>query len=377
MPTKRQHFVPRVYMKAWETTVETSKEPDKKFNGVYAFNNSNIGEGANRNSVLWKPHLYTINFKFSYICRSCPKVKNEFVSKIYDLLRTGFRRPIYGKLDYSIIKTKNSIEKHFFEIDDWEFYYNDGNLASKSSIKNQIEELNCYILEDSFDNFWENNWENVYNKFIVSVHNGTPIGLGKSERIIPIDIANDMLTSFFMMLCRNPNFDAMGVYTSIKKNLLYPVFVSMCQDEAGGLPSEEEIKEGTSYADELMTGIWYSELYKMFFKKTGGFYHSVVNAALAGCQMILFEVYDEAGSFITSDNPAFEHKTVIEVQNSTGMIFPLSPQYLIFIAKGSDGINVVDHRFANADTVRHFNRIIAQHKSNTLIASTKQLNDLM
>lgn len=93
--------------------------------------------------------------------------------------------------------------------------------------------------------------------------------------------------------------------------------------------------------------------------------------------MILFEVYDEAGSFITFDNPAFEHKTVIEVQNSTGMIFPLSPQYLIFIAKGSDGINVVDHRFANADTVRHFNRIIAQHKSNTLIASTKQLNDLM
>ena len=38
MPTKRQHFVPRVYMKAWETKVETSKEPDKKFDGVYVFN---------------------------------------------------------------------------------------------------------------------------------------------------------------------------------------------------------------------------------------------------------------------------------------------------------------------------------------------------
>lgn len=35
MPTKRQHFVPRVYMKAWETKVETAKEPDKKFDGVY------------------------------------------------------------------------------------------------------------------------------------------------------------------------------------------------------------------------------------------------------------------------------------------------------------------------------------------------------
>lgn len=74
MSTKRQHFVPRVYMKAWETKVETSKEPDKKFDGVYVFNGSDIGEDANRNSVLWKPHLYTINFSYFYICKSCSKV---------------------------------------------------------------------------------------------------------------------------------------------------------------------------------------------------------------------------------------------------------------------------------------------------------------
>ena len=35
MPTKKQHFVPRVYLKAWETQVETLKEPDKKFKGIY------------------------------------------------------------------------------------------------------------------------------------------------------------------------------------------------------------------------------------------------------------------------------------------------------------------------------------------------------
>ncbi len=134
MPTKRQHYVPRVYMKAWETTVENSKEPDKKFNCVYVFNNSTVGEGANKNSVLWKPHLYTINFSYSYICKSCPKVKNEFVNMIFDLLRTGFQQPVYGKLGYSIIKTKKSIAKHFFEIDKWNFYYDDGNLARKSAI---------------------------------------------------------------------------------------------------------------------------------------------------------------------------------------------------------------------------------------------------
>ena len=43
MPTKKQHFVPRVYMKAWETQVETLKEPDKKFNGIYVIKDGSIG----------------------------------------------------------------------------------------------------------------------------------------------------------------------------------------------------------------------------------------------------------------------------------------------------------------------------------------------
>lgn len=155
MPTKKQHFVPRVYMKAWETQVETLKEPDKKFNGIYVIKDGSIGDGANRNSVLWKPHLYTINFKYSFICNSCAKVKSQYVDLIYDLLKTGFKQPVYGKLGYSIIKTKKSINKHFFEIHDWDFYYYDGNVAKKAAILSQIDALNCYILEDSFDDYLE------------------------------------------------------------------------------------------------------------------------------------------------------------------------------------------------------------------------------
>lgn len=87
MSTKKQHFVPRVYMKAWETQVETNKEPEKKFNGIYVIKDGNKGEGANRKSVLWKPHLYTIKFKYLFICNSCSRVKTQFVDMIYDLLR--------------------------------------------------------------------------------------------------------------------------------------------------------------------------------------------------------------------------------------------------------------------------------------------------
>ena len=90
--------------------------------------------------------------------------------------------------------------------------------------------------------------------------------------------------------------------------------------------------------------------------------------------MILFEAYDGSGAFITSDNPAFENRSVVETQNTNGMIFPLSPKYLLFIAKGADGINIVDHRFADTDTILHFNRIIAHYKKETLIAVSKKLS---
>lgn len=377
MSTKKQHFVPRVYMKAWETKVETFKEPDKKFNGIYLIKDDNMGEGANINSVLWKPHLYTINFKYSYICNGCSRVKSQFVDMIYDLLRKGFKQPVYGKLGYSIIKTKKSIQRHFYEIYDWEFYYDDGNVARKKAILSQIEALNCYILEDAFDDYLEKNWNDILKAFIDSVHNGQPVGLKKSERIISEGVAKKMLDSFFIMLCRNPKFDAMGVYTQIKEKLLYPMFDLMYKDDVELETLGFEISEGKEYADELMIGIWHAELYKIFFKSAGGFYHNIVQLALGGCQMILFEAYDGACEFITSDNPAFEHKSsVVERDNESGLIFPLSPKYLIFIAKGDDGINVVDHRFANSETVKKFNRIINAHKTEFIISSSKNLKDV-
>lgn len=377
MSTKKQHFVPRVYMKAWETKVETFKEPDKKFNGIYLIKDDNMGEGANINSVLWKPHLYTINFKHSYICNGCSRVKSQFVDMIYVLLRKGFKQPVYGKLGYSIIKTKKSIQRHFYEIYDWEFYYDDGNVARKKAILSQIEALNCYILEDAFDEYLEKNWKDTLKSFIDSVHNGQPVGIKKSERIISEGVAKKMLDSFFIMLCRNPEFDAMGVYTQIKENLLYPVFDLVYKDDVELETLGFEISEGKEYADELMIGIWYSELYKMFFKRAGGFYHNIVQLALGGCQMILYEAYDDVCEFITSDNPAFEHKSsVVERDNESGLIFPLSPKYLIFIAKGDDGINVVDHRFANSETVKKFNRIINAHKTEFIISSSKNLKDV-
>ena len=367
MPAKKQHFVPRVYLKAWESKVTKNSEPNKQFEGVYLFDKNNQPDGFNIKSVLWKPHLYTVGFRYSFVCKSCPLIRKDFVDQIFAYLKTGSKQPIYGKIGYSIIATKRSINKHLHEIDECDFYYADGNVASKERILNQIHSINSFVLESAFDDYFEKHWENTLSMFIESVHNGIPLALGKSERIITENAAYGMLSSFFIMLCRNPKFDAMGIYRKIEDNILFPLLDSELESN-DACSSDFDSKKG---AEELMTGIWYSELYRMIYKHTGGFFHNVLKYTISGCQMILLEAYDNAGFFITSDNPAFEHISTVERINHSGFVFPLSPKYLLFIAKGNDPINVVDHRFANTDTIKYFNRIIIQHKTDCWISTQK------
>ena len=44
MATKNQHYVPRVYIKSWETTVYSKKEPQKAFTGVYYYDKADFVE---------------------------------------------------------------------------------------------------------------------------------------------------------------------------------------------------------------------------------------------------------------------------------------------------------------------------------------------
>ncbi len=379
MSTTEQHFVPRVYLKAWETQVETLTTPDIKFKGVYTFKEANtLGNGANRKSILWKPHLYTITFDHSYIMKSCPEIFSDFIDQIYKIMQNGFKKPLYAKLGYSKICTKQSIRKHFRDIDKWDFYYNDGNLAPQS-VKQQIGKIKSFIIEDGLNKLYENHWLSILESFINEMNVALPIAFDRSERVIRYDTAIDMLSFFFIMLCRNPNFNAMGVYTKIKNNFLYPMIDSLFHEIDQNNPDTSTEKEpfsladGYKYMDDLMTGVWYSELYRAMFKKSKGAFHTMIRYALEGCQMVLFESKSSSTPFITSDNPAFEYKCNVVVDNMNGFIFPLSPNYLLFIAKGSEKINIVDYRYADYDTVKKFNSIIQQNKTEIVISNKKQL----
>ncbi len=353
--TNNQHFVPQVYLKAWETGVSSLSEPDKIFNGVYAFSdNEQIGNGVSRKSVFWKRNLYTVGFDQLFIVDRCPKIRADFVNKIFSVLRERSPQSVYGKYGHSIIKTKNSIRKHLFTIDEWEFYYDDGNVARKTGILNDIHNLNSYLIENGLDSLFETKWEAILSQFLREMKNPASARIGQSERHISASTANNVLSFFFMLYCRSPRFDGMGIYTWLGEELLKPVF---------GEASEN-----------LMSGIWHTELYSMLYKGTGGHFHSILEGMTNKCQMILYEAYDDSGSFITSDNPAFQSKSsILEIQNMNGFAFPVSPKYLIFIVRGSAGCNVVDYRLADRYAVQAFNRMTMRNRTNTVIANRNRL----
>lgn len=54
---------------------------------------------------------------------------------------------------------------------------------------------------------------------------------------------------------------------------------------------------------------------KYFKKKNGEFYHTELTKIVENFRIILFEVYLYAGTFITSDNPAFRYIFYVEITN--------------------------------------------------------------
>ena len=358
MATKEQHFVPRVYLKQWEGTVATLKEPNKQFTGVYYFDSDSfIGDGKNTGSILWKPHLYTINFDQIYIAEQCPLVYADFVSQVYSLMREREPAPVYGKLGYSNIKTRESVRKHLSQVDTWTFFYYDGNLARSGGILRNIHDLNSYLIENGLDFRFENSWESTLSEFVSELKNDSNATVGESVRRIDMDLTQRVFAFFLMMHCRSPQFNGFGILGWIGE-LLRNAF--------------------GDNINSFVESLWYTELYRMVYGKKCGQYHAMLSAAIEQCQMIFYEAYSGAGTFITSDNPAFLNKRLApEASNLTGFIFPLSPKYLLFVGKGPGALNEIDYRFADHDTVGLFNRLIYRNRINSIVSCERNLKSVL
>ena len=372
MPKTRQHYVPQVYLKAWKTRI-INKNGD--FNGIYSFtDNSCIGKGYSTKAVLWNSHLYTINFEYSFIGNSCPKILNDFSEMIHDYLQNGMEKPVYGKLGHTVIRAKHSIAKNIHKISDWDFFYSDGKKARKKSLISKINDLKSYILEDGFANLFETEWEQVLNEFINNVVSIPPLTPYSSERVVPYKSVINIVKFFFMMMCRNPCFDAMGTYKTVVDYSLVPLLQDLAKDETNESERQTFIK---NESDLIIKGCWYSELYRLLYKHKGGFYHPMINKVCKECQLMLYDAKKSGISFITSDNPAVLNINNFLVENFNGFIFPLTPDYLLFVAKGDSEITHVGYKQVNINFVKTINNLIRINHFKTVVANKQDLNDFL
>ncbi len=120
-------------------------------------------------------------------------------------------------------------------------------------------------------------------------------------------------------------------------------------------------------------------LYNIFYDKSKGIYNNIVTLVQQHCRIILFEATNDAGSFLTSDNPSFLHKSLPdEKYNMSGFVFPITPSFLLLVTPSkSQSINEVNYVTANKEIVIQFNRIIKNHCIKTLISNRRKIYNLL
>lgn len=366
MATKNQHYVPQVYVKAWETTVYSISEPKKPFVGVYYFNKNNLelGDGRNKSTILANNHTYTIGYDYAFLIPKCPEIKKDFVVKIQSILR---ERKVVAKYNTVTLTNTKAIVKYLPYLDDWNFIDIFGNPVKKKAIINSIKEIRSYCLENRFSSYMESNWEKVLNDFLSPFP--TIDGTGEIEYCYPkTEFVSSMLNMVALMMCRNPSFDLMGIFKWLENDILKPTF-SHWQDEI----------QTSSAISELMRGLWLNEIYKGLFCVGKGFVSNFLSSTMASLGIVVFRSRNKnEGSFITSDNPVVYHSLAVETTNHNGIYFPLTPEFLLFLGKRSEGnIEDVVFRTVGKDDIKHINQKILNSSNKSIVSTAKYLGNIL
>lgn len=350
--TKRQHFVPQAYLKSWDIS------PGTKTHQIYVYSDKNIdGQPFNTDSVLWKPHLYTVNYDYSFIFPKSHLIKLDFCKKIDQLMKKRKPEPVYAKYKNHTINNSKTVSKYLQHLNDWEFYYQRTNsLARKKGIIQDICSLNSYILEEGFDKLFETRWDNILRKFLYEIN--SPIDRVNKCIVISPATMDSLLEFLLMMYMRNPVFDGLGIYTWIYNDILKPSI------------GEE------SY--ELIRGSWLLELYRLLYKPDENRFNIILTKIKSDCQFFIYKPYPNEGSFITSDNPVCIYKpSIIEIEQTKSLIFPLTPDYLLYMGKGQDKYNILDYRLLHTNDIKRINNMIYSQKTEKIISIEKSLDKIL
>lgn len=371
MATRFQHYVPQVYLRAWETKVCSIKEPRKKFDGVYYYQKDNltIGDGRNINSILAQYHTYTIDYAHSFVFNEMPEIAKDYGRKIINILNKHNAVAYYKNRELRTVEDVTSMESFPF-LEDWDFYKKDNleNLARKRAIINDIKEIHSYVIENKLDDFLEKEWVKIRDDFIYAVEEKSEYRTMNDIQIEPY-LAVRLIYSMLLLMCRNPVFDCLGIFPRIG-NTFMNIFTMNELDE-------EEIKKSQKVVDQQLHAAWLGEIYKGLFQCEKGFCKVYAENIQEKCQLVLLRCPEKNGSFITSDNPAFVYLNNVSRVNRNGFYIPLTPQYLLLIGKGQDDIGSMDVHTITNQGVKVYNNIILSKATNAVVSKNKYLGYLL
>ncbi len=364
MPTRNQHFVPRVYLRRW-----SPQNTENVF--YYKKPNLKIGEPRNVASILFERNTYTISFESYFTLDYMPKVKEDFANQISDILKRYSAVAFYND---NVLNTKELLTDplNLGKLDEWIFKKADypDLLASKRKIIANIKDTRSYIIEEAFDDYIEKKWNDLLDDFVSQIEKGYALQIANEDVKVNSETIEKIVATLLLFMCRNPHFDCNGIFPRIETVLL-----DMLINSAENTNEENEIRE---FVNGHIRGAWLSQIYKALFNNDISFFSQYFQRIKENCQITIMRCPVENGSFITSDNPAFSFVCYATKANYNAIYFPLTPRYLLLIGKGEkNSLDKIDVKTVTNKGVRQFNKIILSKAYDSIVSTQKYLGAIL
>lgn len=269
------------------------------------------------------------------------------------------RRHLKVYLNNNVIR-KNDYGNYYHHIESWEFrnINNPKKREKNKAVINELKQVNSTIIDDELQRQVETNWHNNLERFLYEMENNVPGYEG--FRKVQLKTVTGIVRMMVSLIARNPNFNYMDLMPQLK-NSIY-----------GVLPEDNNLKK------DFKKAFWLLDIYRFLFNTESGFYTRMLSYILEKNQIILYKCMEDAGTFITSDNPAFYHSCILEKEDYRSIICPLTPYYLIMITKGmKEAIDQVDFRAANNSLIKKFNRVILSASTEKIVSNRKYLGYIL
>lgn len=363
MATRDQHFVPRVYLRRWSPNDSEQ---------VYHFSKQDlsVGEPRNVSSILFERHTYTITFRDYFLLDYMPLVREDFATQIKKVLDNYFATAFYNgqELTGSMLVNPNSLAN----VEQWEFRKKDNPelMAAKRGIVANIKEIRSYVLENALDDHVEKKWNPLLDTFLELLENRNKARTANEDICVDNVLIEKLVSMLLIFMCRNPDFDCQGIFPRVK-GLLLSVFSTDAEDTA-------RLDDVHDMINEQMRGAWLSQLYKALFTNDIGFFSEYLKRIKAHCQVTVLHCPPDAGSFITTDTPAFSFVCNVTKANYNAIYFPLTPEYLLLIGKGkNNSLSKLDYKTLTNKGLRRFNSIILSNAVQDVVSKQKYLGYLL